>query len=355
MLKRIPDVPPLIAPHTGTYSPLWSVMIPVYNCIHYLQETLESVLQQDAGIELMQIEVVDDGSTDGDVEKLVNDVSKGRISYYRQQENVGSLRNFETCINRSKGKYVHILHGDDRIEMGFYDEIERLFKENPEAGAAFTNFNHINGQSIKLPNKNQNLQEYSGIITDFLYKIAVKQLIQPPAIVVKRATYETVGSFFAVHFGEDWEMWTRIASQFPVAYSPKYLASYRVDHGIGISHNSFFNGQNIKDIKKVISIIQNYLPKHTQSSIKKESLKYYAKYSIKVANSLLLYNRKAAFKQIQGAWSMHKDFDILYWILRFYGMYFLRYKQIQRIIKNKQKIFQKDFVQHNFLTNERKN
>jgi glycosyltransferase involved in cell wall biosynthesis len=337
MLKRIPEVPPLIAPHTGTYSPIWSVMIPVYNCINFLQETLESVLQQDAGLDLMQIEVVDDGSTDGDVEKLVNDIGKGRIGYFRQKENVGSLRNFETCINRSKGKYVHILHGDDRIEYGFYNEIERLFNENPDAGAAFTNYNYINGQSIKLPNKNKNIQEYSGIIPDFLYKIALKQLIQPPAIVVKRTTYETVGSFFAVHFGEDWEMWTRIASQYPVAYSPSYLASYRVNHGIGISHNSFFNGQNIKDIKTVINIIQNYLPEHSQLNIKKASLKYYAKYSIRVANSLLLYNRKAAFKQVQGAWSMCKDFDTFCWIVRFYAMYFLRYKQINKMMQNRKK------------------
>src|SRR5690606_25424463 len=131
----------------------------------------------------MQIEVVDDGSTDGDVEKLVNDIGKGRIGYFRQKENVGSLRNFETCINRSKGKYVHILHGDDRIEIGFYDEIEKLFKENPDAGAAFTNFNYINNQSIKLPNKNKHIQEHSGIIPDFVHKIALRQLIQPPAIV----------------------------------------------------------------------------------------------------------------------------------------------------------------------------
>jgi hypothetical protein len=47
-------------------------------------------------------------------------------------------------------------------------------------------------------------------------------LLQPPAIVVKHY-YETLGGFFAVHFGEDWEMWTRIASKFPT-YSPKYLA-----------------------------------------------------------------------------------------------------------------------------------
>lgn len=344
MLKRIPDSPPKIAPYIGSDTPLWSVMIPTYNCIKYLQETLESVLKQDIGVESMQIEVVDDCSNDGDIEKLVNEISKGRISYFRQKENIGSLRNFETCINRSKGKYIHILHGDDRIEFGFYNEIEKLFEENPEAGAAFINFNYINSKSIKLQNKNKSIQEDSGIIPNFINKIAVKQLIQPPAIVVKRTTYESLGSFFAVHFGEDWEMWTRIAYKYPVAYSPKYLASYRVDHGIGISHNSFFNGQNIKDIKKVIDIIQKYIPEDQKSQIKKASLKYYSKYCIKVANSLLLYNKKAAFRQIRGAWGMCKDIDNFYWIIRFYAMYLLRYKQIKTMMNNNKRIHLKTFI-----------
>jgi glycosyltransferase involved in cell wall biosynthesis len=62
----------------------------------------------------MQIEVVDDGSTDADKEALVKQTGKGRVEYYRQPENVGSLRNFETRLNRATGHYIHILHGDDK-------------------------------------------------------------------------------------------------------------------------------------------------------------------------------------------------------------------------------------------------
>jgi hypothetical protein len=42
-------------------------------------------LQQDMGIELMQIEVVDDCSTDNNIEELVKKVGKGRVSYFRQK------------------------------------------------------------------------------------------------------------------------------------------------------------------------------------------------------------------------------------------------------------------------------
>ena len=111
--------PPIIKPYPDVPGrPKWSVMIPAYNCAHLLPETLESILQQDPGPEHMQIMVVDDASTDADIEALVQQIGKGRISFYRQPHNVGSLRNFETCINMASGHLVHILHGDDRVKKG---------------------------------------------------------------------------------------------------------------------------------------------------------------------------------------------------------------------------------------------
>ena len=51
--------------------PLWSVVIPTYNCAHYLKETLQSVLAQDPGEAIMEIIVVDDHSTKDDPEAVV--------------------------------------------------------------------------------------------------------------------------------------------------------------------------------------------------------------------------------------------------------------------------------------------
>jgi glycosyltransferase involved in cell wall biosynthesis len=339
MIDRIPSAPPKILPvHEGTERPIWSVMVPVYNCIEFIQEALESILMQDKSAEFMQIEVIDDCSSDGDVEALVNAVGKGRVQYYRQAVNRGSLRNFETCINRAAGHYIHLLHGDDRIEFGFYEKMEEVLTSNPEAGAAFSNFNYIDHNSNRVDINNKKIQETAGIIPDFLFKIAHRQLVQPPAIVVKRSVYEDLGSFFAVHFGEDWEMWTRIASKYPVAYVPEYLASYRVAHGIGISHSFFLTGQNVADMTKVINITQEYLPEQKRQFYKKEASKYYALFCIRIANSLLLHNKEAALKQIQGSWELNKSIKTTLWIIRFYLMDFFKYKQIEKKVKMAKKV-----------------
>ena len=62
-MRRPPPIPSRVDAVAGP-RPLWSVMIPTYDCAKYLPQTLHSVLEQDPGSGQMQIEVVDDASTD---------------------------------------------------------------------------------------------------------------------------------------------------------------------------------------------------------------------------------------------------------------------------------------------------
>ena len=68
--------------------PLWSVIIPTFNCAAYLREALESVLCQDLGPGIMHIEVVDDRSTKDDPEAAVREVGRGRVDFWRNRENL---------------------------------------------------------------------------------------------------------------------------------------------------------------------------------------------------------------------------------------------------------------------------
>ncbi|WEK19415.1 MAG: glycosyltransferase [Candidatus Pedobacter colombiensis] len=327
MLERTPKSPPQIAPlPPDPNQPQWSVMIPSYNCIHYLRKTIESVLAQAPDAKQMQIEVIDDFSTDGDVEALVNRLGKGRIGFYKQPRNVGSLRNFETCINRSKGKFVQILHGDDLVRPGFYQEVGQLFKMYPDAGAAFTGCSDIDENDKWLWDSPQILKE-AGIIDNWLLKLAEGQLLQTPCIVVRREVYEKLGGFFAVHYGEDWEMWTRIAANYPVAYSPGKLAYYRV-HSNNITSNSLATGQNIKDISTVVNIIQNYLPADKRKELKRKARMNYAIYAGIISDRIyhIENNPKAALSQVTYAFKLHPNTRTLYSFLKILTKKLIRHK-----------------------------
>ncbi|MFS8616583.1 MAG: glycosyltransferase [Solitalea sp.] len=334
--ERIPQTPPVIRPVGDEISrPRWSVMIPAYNCFGYLETALESVLVQDPGPDQMQIEVIDDCSTDGDLRALVERVGRGRVSYYQQPFNRGSLRNFQTCLNRSRGELVHLLHGDDAVLPGFYRRIDTLFNRHPKIGAAFTNHSVINRYGKEIYGRPP-LMEGAGVIQDWLSKIARRQRLQPPAMVVKRQVYEHLGGFFAFHFGEDWEMWVRIAAHYPVAYAPERLALYRY-HSNNITTRSFLSGQNIQDIYKAIDTIQHYLPPEKQKTYRRLARRYKSIYIAQKSHQL--YNEEAtpaaAIYQAREAFRMSKNPNTLYIVFKLYLKKLIRYKSLKMTIQKK--------------------
>lgn len=307
-MERIPTHPPIIQPLTpGNDQPVISVMIPVYNCSEYMLEAIESVLEQDLGEDKMQIEVVDDASTDADVSALVLTHGKGRVKYYRQKENVGSLRNFETCINRANGKYIHILHGDDKVKNGFYSQMLGLLNNNPEAGAAFCAFDMI-GPDSQFFHTSERLQNDTGIVENGLYHLARRPWLQYACIVVKRTVYEQLGAFCLATYGEDWEMWVRIAKHYQVVYTPQALGVYRV-HPESITRRSYITGDNMRDLQKIINRISEHLPEEFKEKATKEARKYWAYASLSICYSLWYrtHDRKVVLVQITEAMKLYRD------------------------------------------------
>lgn len=318
-LSRIPDAPPRVEPlPADTMRPLWSVMIPVYNCVGFLRETLESVLGQDPGAGVMQIEVVDDASTDGDICALVREVGKGRITYFRQQANVGSLRNFQTCLERSKGHLVHILHGDDRVRTGFYAHMTKLFEDYSPAGAAFCRYAYINEQGDVAYNHDAEM-DHEGVLENWLPRICERQRIQYVAMVVRRNVYEALGGFFGVEYGEDWEMWARIAASYRIAYTPEVLAEYR-RHYASVSGKAFLSGGNMNSLAWVMDQVQRHLPATDREKVMRRSRSFYAHYALRVANTLWskFKSRRGASAQAWAAWRMSRDARLLLKIIKLY-------------------------------------
>jgi glycosyltransferase involved in cell wall biosynthesis len=296
--------------------PLWSVMIPTYNCARYLRETLTSVLSQAPGPEVMQIEVIDDHSTQDDPEAVVRELGGDRVTFYRQPENVGYIRNFETCLQRSRGQLVHLLHGDDVVLQGFYQKLYQVFEQNPGIGAAFCRYilmdeqGHWQSISPLDPSKN-------GLLQNSLEQIVVHCPIQVASMVVKRNVYESLGGFDQrfVCSCEDWEMWARIAVHYPVGYAVEPLAAYRY-MGIGsLTKNSVRSGKYAQDMRKAHTIISSYLYTHLSQpaagKLVNQSRDSFALIILNLASQMLeIGDTKAALIQIQEALNCSRSLKV---------------------------------------------
>ena len=240
-------------------------MIPTFNCANYLRQTLESVLAQDPGPEQMQIEVVDDCSTKDDPEAVVKEVGKGRVAFYRKPKNEGAIPNFNTCIERSRGELVHILHGDDWVLDGFYEEIFRNVNLYNECSLYATRVFFVTeeGYYIKISPR---IQKYEISPTEGLNKFwssmenghyGISTPLQFAGNVVKRSFYELYGGFYPrlVHTA-DMEMWFRNIFYAKAIISPRVLGAYRCFEGNDTSKLNK-SAENLRDIERFINLMSN--------------------------------------------------------------------------------------------------
>jgi glycosyltransferase involved in cell wall biosynthesis len=258
-------------------------MIPTYNSASYLRDAVESVLAQDPGAERMQIEVVDDASSDNP--QAITEEYAGRVDFYEQPANVGHVANLNTCLMRSRGELVHVLHGDDAVRPGFYGALEPPFGD-PTVGAAFCRYIAMDDGG-RWTNIAALEVEEDGVIDDWLERIARWQRVQTPSMVVRRSVYEHIGGFDdRAGDAEDWEMWTRIAANTRVWHIVEPLALYRV-RSESLSRGTLKVGQNVRNLRHVIELNRSNLPPALRDAVTREALDVTALTALRRARRLL--------------------------------------------------------------------
>lgn len=323
--SAIPQIPPL---PDGIDRPFWSVMIPTCNPENYLERTLESILVQAHDSAEMQIEVVDDCSTKSDVDEMVRRIAGSKVSVFRQPARQGLCGNWNACIERARGKWIHILHQDDIVLPGFYQKLKEGIEREPGIGAAFCR--HILMDEDDHWYFIFDLQSRkSGVIPDWLERIASRQLIQTPAIVVRREAYERLGGFHPeLVYTLDWEMWKRVSAHYPVWYEPQPLACYRT-HKSSETLRLGRIGADITDVRKSIEISRDYLPDSIVDKVSRTASENFALYAVQNARSMLQHSDvSAALAQIRGALGCQPSWKVIKAVVGFFAwaaVCFLRY------------------------------
>jgi glycosyltransferase involved in cell wall biosynthesis len=227
-------------------------MIPVYNRVKYLRQALESVLSQRYGQNDMQIEVVDDCSSHNESEAIVKAICPERISIYRQPRRLGLVGNWNACIERALGRFVHILHDDDFVESGYYREIESLAEKYPDVGLYSTRCFFVDADSIisGITDRVRELERPGRSAVPFFYAVP----IQFPGVTVRRTSYEVFGGFRSdLKCLIDCEMWARVTSGHGAVVSTNIRAFYRVSDE-NESTRVLKTGEAVRDVCRLSEI-----------------------------------------------------------------------------------------------------
>ncbi len=138
---------------------LVSIIVPVYNAGKYICETMDCVRAQT--YETWELLLVEDGSTDTTVQKIVDYVAaeqETRIRLIRQAENSGAARARNRGLSEAKGRYIAYLDADDLWEK---DKLARQlrFMEEKEAAFSFTGYEFADengaglGKVVRVPER----------------------------------------------------------------------------------------------------------------------------------------------------------------------------------------------------------
>ncbi len=197
--------------------PFFSVIIPLYNKQNYVENALNSILNQT--FTDYEIIIVNDCSTDKSIAKIESYLSE-KITLIHHEKNQGLSATRNTGIKNAKADYVTYLDADDLWKPTFLETIHRLIVNFPEAKIFGTNYEEIYGDKILKPFNNSDTlaDDFEGII-DF-FKINIKQgIYNHGSVCFHKAVFEKVGLYDEkINFSEDIDFNIRANSYFNLAY-----------------------------------------------------------------------------------------------------------------------------------------
>ena len=209
-----------------TNHPSVSVVIPCYNSESTLRETLDSALGQT--YDNIQIVAINDGSTDGTGDILAS--YGDRITVLAQQ-NAGQTVAKINGIEQSTGDYVAFLDSDDLWDAAKISRQVDLMESSPETGLCYTAGHVIDGSGARMSAFFAS-PSHRG---DCFEELLLQNDIVASSVMVRRAALDKVGTFAPeLRACENWELWTRIASEYLVDCVDEPLTFYR-KHGNNMS------------------------------------------------------------------------------------------------------------------------
>ena len=253
--------------------------------------------------------------------EVVRRVGAGRVSFHAEPQNRGLANTWNRCIERARGNWVHILHQDDLVLPGFYERL-RKGAEQSDAGAIFCRYAVANSKGHWV-GVSELHRESAGLLDDWHARITVQQLIQCPAIAVRRLVYEQLGGFLPrLRYTPDWEMWQRVASQFSFWFEPSILACYRV-HPDSATSRIRLDAADVREVREVIDLTTAYHSPDRGRMLAGKARSFYAELAVFHAREMLVeVGFRPAWKQILGALRLSHSRRIIWQISSFFVLWF---------------------------------
>lgn len=231
-------------------TPLISVIMAVYNGEKYLQESVESIVNQ--SYKNFEFIIINDGSTDSTV-NVLKSYNDSRIKIHHQ-ENIGLTKSLNKAIRLSTGKYIARMDADDIAVPRRLEKQADFLNSNPEIGL-------VGSFGVKIDEAGQTIQKITLPVFD---KEIRKQLIKENvfihgSVMIRKEVFDQAGYYNeAFKYGQDYELWGRIAQIYKLYNLAEFLLLRRKTKD-SLSNNSEILQERISlSIKAQLSVMRRF-------------------------------------------------------------------------------------------------
>jgi len=205
-----------------------SIVLPVYNQIEWIRETLKCIQTQT--YHDFELIIVDDGSTDGSSEVLKEfSTSDSRVHYY-YKENGGTGSALNLGFSYAKGEFGTWISGDNLYSPTVFDALVTALKEHPQCGLSFSSFSirYQNGANT-YGEKNIKRVNFKGLvpgIVENFIQLSFLQCITGICYLFRMDLKRECGDFINC-MGEDYLMGVKMGLKTKVFYVKDALGIWR--------------------------------------------------------------------------------------------------------------------------------
>ena len=240
-------------------TPKITVIMPVYNCELYIQEAVESILNQ--SFTDFEFLIIDDASTDQTV-SILKKYCDSRIKLIEKPLNTGYANSLNYGLKIANGEYIARMDGDDISYPQRFAKQVSFLDDNPEFVLCGTFYKIIGDDT------NFNIPENHNEIKLALLKA---NCIAHPTVLIRKKTLDDFSIIYDVsnETAEDYDMWVRLLQIGKLYNIQEVLLKYRI-HATSVSRKRAEDQEKIAiRVKlKLLSYLDVKLEKTEQEVLK---------------------------------------------------------------------------------------
>jgi glycosyltransferase involved in cell wall biosynthesis len=270
-------------------SPKISVVMPVYNTAMYLNEAIDSILNQT--FTDFEFIIIDDCSTDGSLD-IIKSYKDERIILIQNEVNKGYVFGLNYAISIAKGKYIARMDSDDISHKNRFESQVNFLTENKDVILCGTNYELINANSSNnISYTHENIKSNMLLFNQFAH----------PSVMFQIDFLRSNSLMYNEDFvpAEDYDLWFRIIELGgQVTNLSEKLLSYRI-HNSQISESLFdVQKQKGNEVKK--NILRKLIEKEEielifDDQINEQNAKLFYRKRIEILSKINMKNKEQKY------------------------------------------------------------